>query len=128
MAVTIDPNTLSQLQSILAQYQALNVKFAAILTSQSGGVGGSATVSPSGTKVVGPSTDTLTDATLAVWSLGGGAPYGYVIMKNGSPFANGSGVSLIIDKVGVIWTLNNTNQWYTATASGWAQSASGPSI
>ena len=71
----------------------------------------------------------LTDANGNVWSFGtahGGG--GYVILCNGAPYANGSGMTLGLAANGVIWTENNQNHWYEAVAGGWAAESTAPTL
>jgi len=120
---TIDPTTLAQLQSVYGQIQSALTQFAAILANAASLPPG--TTSPPGTTITGTTQAggaTITDAAGHVWSLGGSAPYGYVILRDTVPFANGSGVSLTIDKTGIVWTKNNQGNWYVSTSSGWNSS------
>jgi len=120
---TIDPTTLAQLQSVYGQIQSALTQFAAILANAASLPPG--TTSPPGTTITGTTQAggaTITDAAGHVWSLGGTAPYGFVILRDTVPFANGSGVSLTIDKTGIVWTKNNQGNWYVSTASGWNSS------
>jgi len=123
MAAIIDPTTLAQLQSVYGQIQSALTQFAAILANAAGLPPG--TTSPPGTTISGTTPvggATITDAAGHVWSLGATAPYGFVILRDNVPFANGSGASLTIDKTGIVWTKNNQGNWYVSTASGWNSS------
>jgi hypothetical protein len=123
MAAIIDPTTLAQLQSVYGQIQSALTQFAAILANATGLPPGK--TSPSGTTITGTTQAggaTVTDAAGHVWSLGGSAPYGFVILRDTVPFANGSGVSLTIDKTGIVWTKNNQGNWYVSTSAGWNSS------
>jgi hypothetical protein len=53
-------------------------------------------------------------------STGGG---GNLILLNGASAANGSGVSLLIDNGGQIYTKNNVAHWYVWTGSAWNATA-----
>jgi len=120
---TIDPTTLAQLQGVYGQIQSALTQFAAILANAAGLPPG--TTSPPGTTITGTTQAggaTITDAAGHVWSLGATAPYGFVILRDTVPFANGSGVSLTIDKTGIVWTKNNQGNWYVSTSSGWNSS------
>lgn len=120
---TIDPTTLAQLQGVYGQIQSALTQFAAILANAAGLPPG--TTSPLGTTISGTTAvggATITDAAGHVWSLGATAPYGFIILRDNVPFANGSGVSLTIDKTGIVWTKNNQGNWYVSTASGWNSS------
>jgi hypothetical protein len=119
----IDPTTLAQLQSVYGQIQSALTQFATILANAASLPPG--TTSPPGTTISGTTQAggaTITDAAGHVWSLGGTAPYGFVILRDTVPFANGSGASLTIDKTGIVWTKNNQGNWYVSTSSGWNSS------
>ena len=71
----------------------------------------------------------LTDANGHVWSFGSAdTAYGNVILRDGVPYANGSGVTLALAADGVIWAENNQNKWYEVVATGWAAEPNAPTL
>jgi uncharacterized glyoxalase superfamily protein PhnB len=87
--------------------------------------GATVTNSPLATVTAG-SGQSLTDANGHVWSFGAAGGYGYVILRDGIQYANGSGVTLVQDVIGAVWARNDLNGWYQVTATGWTGQSAGP--
>jgi Pectate lyase superfamily protein len=78
--------------------------------------------------IVGPTTQTVTDAQGNVWSLGAlvSKQYGYAVLRNRDQYAGGLALQLTLSN-GVIWASNGANQWYMNNGTTWAAEAAGPS-
>ena len=72
-----------------------------------------------------PPAPQIVDSALSVWKFGAVAVHGYVLLKNGTQFAGGQGV-LLLYYGKKIYTKNDLNQWYVATATTWQSVAGDP--
>lgn len=71
-----------------------------------------------------PQMPTLTDPSGAVWSFDpayNNAYGGWPLLKNGTQYAQGLGVVLVLDKNNVMWTMNTFQTWFWDNGTGWVQ-------
>lgn len=80
------------------------------LATRVAALGGS--VSPDGTSITAPTTDTLVTAD-GTWSFGAASPpYGYNITLNGSLSQGGIAATLEVSNGGQLYALNGEGSWY----------------